>query len=84
MSKYLGKRFESKYGLLTVVEDSGWDKMVVKFDDGFVTTTTRQMIDKGTIKSPNYPIVAGVGFLGVGPYKTREDDRITLEYNTWI
>lgn len=85
MSKYLGKRFESKYGWLTVVEDNGWDKMVVKFDDGFITTTARQMIDKGAIKSPNYPVVAGVGFLGEGPYKPNDSDgKVTLEYNTWI
>lgn len=85
MSKYLGKRFESKYGWLTVVEDNGWDKMVVKFDDGFVTTTARQMIDKGTIKSPNYPIVAGVGFLGEGSYKPNDSNgKVTLEYNTWV
>lgn len=58
--------------------------MVVKFDDGFVTTTARQMIDKGSVKSPNYPIVAGIGYLGVGPHKPRRDGKITLEYNTWV
>ena len=84
MSKYLGKRFESKYGWLEVIEDNGWNKMVVQFDDGFVTTTARQMIDKGTIKSPNYPVVAGVGFLGEGIHRPRAaDGKVTLEYNTW-
>ncbi len=84
MSQYLGKRFESKYGWLEVIEDNGWDKMIVKFDDGFVTTTYRQMIDKGSVKSPMFPVVAGVGFLGIGKYTPRNNGKVTLEYNTWI
>lgn len=84
MSRYEGKRFKTKYGCLTVLEDNGWDNLIVKFDDGFVTKTSRQMVDKGTIKSPNFPLVAGVGFLGEGKYKPKLLGRVTLEYNTWI
>src|SRR5690606_34589998 len=74
----------TKYGWLTVLEDNGWNKLIVKFDDGFITKTARQMVDKGTIKSPNFPIVAGVGFLGEGKYKPKLMGKITLEYNTWV
>ena len=37
----------------------------------------------GTIKCPYEPRVYGVGYLGEGKYKTRENGKTTDEYNIW-
>lgn len=84
MSKYVGLIVKGKYGEFEVIEDNGWDKVVVKFTDGFITTTFRQMVDKGNVKSPFFPIVAGVGYLGVGKFSPSTSGDTTLEYNTWV
>lgn len=37
----------------------------------------------GSIACPYEPRTLGVGYLGEGPYRTRENGNRTIEYNTW-
>ena len=39
---------------------------------------------KGTIKCPYEPRTYGVGYLGEGKYKTRENGKLTDEYDIWF
>lgn len=84
MSRYVGLIIQGKYGEFEVTEDGGWDKMTVRFNNGYSTTCSRQMIQLGNVKTPFFPIVAGVGFLGMGVYQPSANGQTSLEYNTWI
>ena len=66
---------------LTIVEDLGWDNVIVRFDSGYVTKTQRSSILKSTVKDKLFRSVCGVGYLGVGEY-----DWIShkVAYQTWV
>ena len=66
---------------LTIVEDLGWDNVIVRFDSGYVTKTQRSSILKGTVKDKLFRSVCGVGYLGDGEY-SRVDHKIA--YQTWV
>ena len=53
---------------LTIVEDLGWDNVIVRFDSGCVTKTQRSSILKGTVKDKLFRSVYSVGYHGVGEY----------------
>lgn len=38
---------------------------------------------KGQIKNPEYPCIFGVGYLGLGVYKSFDNGKITRSYQTW-
>ena len=66
---------------LTIVEDLGWDNVIVRFDSGYVTKTKRSSILKGTVKDKLFRSVCGVGYLGDGEY-SRVDRKVA--YQTWV
>ena len=66
---------------LTIVEDLGWDNVIVRFDSGYVTKTQRSSILKGTVKDKLFRSVCGVGYLGDGEH-SRVDHKIA--YQTWV
>jgi hypothetical protein len=66
---------------LTIVEDLGWDNVIVRFDSGYVTKTQRSSILKGTVKDKLFRSVCGAGYLGDGEY-SRVDHKTA--YQTWV
>lgn len=40
-------------------------------------------IKKGQIKNPYHPSVCGIGYFGVGKYKSRKNSKVILSYNKW-
>lgn len=55
-----------------------------EFEDGAIVESDFTNISKGNIKSPNYPNVYGVGFMGQGKWKSKENGKTTKEYATWL
>lgn len=66
---------------LTIVEDLGWDNVIVRFDSGYVTKTQRSSILKGTVKDKLFRSVYGVGYHGVGKYDWVSHK---VAYQTWV
>lgn len=72
-------------GNLTVVKVLSSTNIMAVFEDGFIITTTSSGLRGGSVKNPYTPTFSGVGFLGVGPYKTvvTETGKNTPEYVAW-
>ena len=58
----------------------------VQFDDGtIIEHRTYGDFKKGKIKNPFFPNVYGVGFIGVGRFKSRDaNGKLTKCYTTWV
>lgn len=77
-----GSKYKVNCGAsLIIVEDLGWDNVIVRFDSGYVTKTQRSSILKGTVRDKLFRSVCGVGCHGVGKY-----DRVShkIVYQTWV
>lgn len=62
-----GSRYKVNCGAtLTIVEDLGWDNVVVRFDSGYVVKTQRSSILRGEVRDKLFRSVYGVGYHGVG------------------
>lgn len=76
------KFFNTQGSEFIILENKGWNKVLIKFSDcvGFETTTSRQKVLNGSINNPYHRSVYGVGYLGVGSYKIKSkgsDSRIS-------
>ena len=77
-----GSKYKVNCGTsLTIVEDLGWDNVIVRFDSGYVTKTQRSSILKGTVKDKLFRSVCGVGYHGVGKYDWVSHK---VAYQTWV
>lgn len=81
----VGDRFESNnYGWFEVVKYRGCSDVLIKFlDTGYVTKARSQSLREGNVKDRLLPSVYGVGFLGVGDYKSYVGGKETKEYSCW-
>lgn len=88
----IGETFKSKscntFSILEVISTS---KVRVRFNDEFMheCLVTASSIRLGSIKNPFYGKVFGVGYLGIGKYKSRLGPASkgylnTPEYNAWV
>jgi hypothetical protein len=60
------------------------DDIVVKFlEHGNLVNTDWRNFKEGNIKNVYDRMVHGIGYLGEGKYKSRENGKITNQYNTW-
>lgn len=74
----------SKCGTLTVVSDAGWNKVLVRFNGtGHEKVVRRESIEKGNVFDPLHRGVYGVGFIGVGRHKAKNEVSITKAYDAW-
>lgn len=84
--KYIGyKGTTEKYGSFEVLsyEGGGRYKLLFPFT-GFTTNVLTKHIKTHAVKDPLYPIVLGVGCVGVGAYKCAGESRSnTPEYEVW-
>lgn len=77
-----GVRYKVNCGTtLTVIEDLGWDNVVVRFDSGYVVKTQRSSILRGEVRDRFFRSVYGVGYHGVGKY---DRSRHKIAYQTWV
>lgn len=77
-----GDVFESRnYGLFKIVRVESAKEIECMFiDTGTRVVTQAGHIDRGALKDPNKPHIFGVGFVGVGKHKPRDNKQA---YQTW-
>lgn len=70
---------------VTILEVNSYSNILIKHNDefGHIAKVDLGNLNKGEIKNPYTPSIHGVGYLGVGPYKSSINGRHTLEYNVW-
>lgn len=81
-----GETYESKRcGKLEILNYIDCKNVVVRFHNtGEVYTFHKQPILSGTVLDRMYPNIAGVGYLGVGDFKSTKDKKRTKPYGVWI
>ena len=82
----VGDVFETyRGGFCTVIEYHRCDRVIVKFNDsfGYIANCTVNSLKRGNVKTPYYPIISGVGYIGVGKYLTNQFGKSTKEYDAW-
>lgn len=72
-------------GSVTVIEVLRGDKVLIKHNDefGYEVEVEKIRLLRGTIKNPYHRSVQGVGYHGVGKYKTQVDKVLDLAYKKW-
>lgn len=80
-----GKSYESlRYGSFVVLNIINSKSVDIKFDDtGYVANVRFESIRKGSVKDRMAPSVHGVGFVGVGGYKTSDNGKNNEAYLSW-
>lgn len=82
----VGKIFKNKQDEeFQIIEYLGNSKVKLKFLDnyGYETIKTKSNIWSKEVKNPYFPIVYGVGYLGVGLWSAYINNNPTKEYSTW-
>lgn len=82
----LGDVFPTRQGgFVTVVNIVNNCNITVKHNDRYEYTHVVYLgnLNKSEVKSPYYPNVYGVGYIGLGPYMSRINNRMTKEYQLW-
>lgn len=70
---------------MTIVRYGGRRDIDVQFQDGTIVEHKRYDAFKtGKVKNPYFPIVYGVGYFGIGDFKSKETGKPTKCYNTWV
>jgi hypothetical protein len=84
--KRLGETNINNYGnKMTIIKYTGSNNIIVKFENGHITKTTYSLFLKGAIKSPYCKSTFGLGYLGVGEYKIKneETNKLYKSYEVW-
>lgn len=71
---------------MKIIRYGGWEDIDVQFQDEFYYIKEYQTYSNfksGVIKNPYDRTVFGVGYVGVGEYKTKENGRFTIYYQQW-
>ena len=80
-----GEKGVNKWGSkMTIINYNNNANIKIEFENGYEIGTTYREFKKGSVKSPYDKSVYGIGYLGVGNYKTYYYDTIkTEEYRVW-
>jgi len=68
---------------MTIIKYIKADKVVIKFESGYITTKTYRAFKRGEIRNPYYKSLYNVGFIGEGKYKIRDNNKISRRYKIW-
>jgi hypothetical protein len=80
-----GEIKESKnYGLMKIIEYNGWEDIKVKFKTGSIVKTNYSNFKKGKVRDPSFPILYGIGYVGIGKYKPSIKGKKVVAYTTWV
>lgn len=67
-----------------VIESLGSGRYLVRFGrSGFIRNARKDAITKGCVSDPHTPTVCGVGYIGVGEYKSECNGKATPAYSVW-
>jgi hypothetical protein len=83
--KYLNKRFTNKHGQSGfILKYVNAQEVYLKFDlTGWVGCFRLDAIRNGVFKDKVHPSLYGVGFIGDGKYKSKENGKHTKTYEAW-
>ena len=69
----------------TIIEYFADNNITIQFDNGFIMKNRYyQNFKKGKVQSPVYKSLYGIGYIGIGEYKTKENNKMTSAYKAWI
>ena len=85
MSRLGETRYNNQGCSATIVRYNSYKDIVVKFNDEFQTEvgTTYYVFSNGSFTNPYYKSVYGVGYIGVGKYKSRDNGQSAKLYIDW-
>jgi len=82
-----GERYTTHQGYeVEIIEYFGALNCTILFDDSNKTILYNQQfsnIRKKSLLNPYHPSVYGIGYIGVGKYKSKCSDKITITYDVW-
>ena len=80
----VGEKFTTKQGYtIEIVEYINSKNIKVRFEKGHVLVVRMHDIKRGFIMNPLHPMTYGVGYLGIGEYKTKVNNVSTPYYRLW-
>lgn len=83
-NKYLDKYFMTNEGYkIKVVEYIDSRNIKIQFECGTTLKVLSTNLSQGTIKNPMHKSVYGVGYLGIGKYKTKVNGKLVKVYQIW-
>lgn len=79
------ENYNSEGTLMRIVEYKNNNNIIVEFQDEYKTKVHTQYnhFKNGNVKNPFYKSIFGIGYIGEGKYKTRENYKLTKAYGTW-
>lgn len=85
MTKHVGETYRNNLNdVATIIRYVNYNEVYVVFDGHEEEVKFRyNNLKNGEFKNPFTPSVCGVGYIGVGKYKTRIDGKKTKCYETW-
>lgn len=85
MMSRIGEKYTTKEGhTIEITDYQGNKNCTIKFEDNTVLYNTNyRYIVMGTIKNPNHPTVYGLGYLGIGKYKSQCNGEKSKIYYAW-
>jgi len=81
MGRFIDRTGEIKkghYGLMKIVEYNNARDIKVKFKTGYIIKTDYNHFKKGNVKDPLFPSIYGIGYFGIGKYKTKINNKKPL------
>jgi len=85
---HVGKTYLTKDGYFATVIDGGSKQgtCLISFNgnDDMILEVYVSNLKKGSVKNPNHRSVLGVGYFGVGKYKSSENGKHTKAYSAWM
>lgn len=71
--------------LVTIIEYINNRNVIVKFNDDYGATISvhYSQCKKGTIKNPYHRDVYGVGYIGIGEYRSKQNGKYLKSYGAW-
>lgn len=83
---FVGSELENNQGSRYVITSiNGRMKVSIRYldDVGYEATLPAKSLKDGSIKNPYHPVIFGVGFMGVGKYRSAINGKRTPEYEAW-
>lgn len=81
---YIGKEFKTNQGCIALVVDGGSKnrRCTIRIGEWYSEVDVGNL-KRGAVKTPYYPSVCGVGYLGEGEYMVSISGKITKSYSKW-
>lgn len=81
----IGETNINKYGSrMTIIQYNNSEDILIQFDDGYITHGQYVGFKKGNVSNPYDKSLFGVGYMGEGIYKSRDEEKLlTLTYKSW-